>query len=1090
MTRWFRGIAVVGGLAAAAALQAQGGSAETWQAGYSGAEANGPRVLGYWRFEPGAETADSSGKGHGLSLAGAVAVPDGYRGGALASFPGFPVEDKRHAAIIAAHPALSPKGAFTLEMWIKPKPELTAELSPVLVDKQYVAHTDYQWRLSTADRSGARRMIVSLGFGGDSEVYRSEPFQIGTAWQHVAFTYDGAGEVRFFRNGAPVGQRRDAARGAIAAGNRPLSIGDRGGSNYAGFPGTIDEVRLCEGAREFRLLAVSFQTERKTWRRMEPAPAITVVVRNLGKGASAPLTLQLGVEGRPTQSLAVPPLAAGSTHEVVHMFDPSLRPDTYRLVARVETKAEPAFASEESCELVIAPRPLPQRMPIVMWGINGTEAILQELPRLQDLGFTHCLAGGVDFGAIWSAQRAMPPTSADRIAATKAMLDTALAHDFGIAFTLSPGGWLKERKELQRLDRAGRPYQPRGDVNAALPGLADFAFNVGAGLAQTYHAFPAWQAALIDTEVRDSTQLSFSAADREAYRRFAGDEIPADVPTKRGVDWRTLKGFPADRVIPDDDPRRRYLQWFWTVGDGWNALHSAAHRGLHSTGRDDVWTWFDPAIRAPAVGGSGGEVDVLSQWTYTNPDPLRIGYFADEVFALAEAAPHHPRVMKMTQLFWYRTQSAPKKAGADFVASPFDDHDPDAAYITIAPVHLRESFWTKLARPVQGIMYHGWQALVPTQSPSGYRYTHPDTKEEFRRLHRGIVEPLGPTLGQVGDPPRDVAYLDSFTAQMFAGRGSYGYSNEEAYLTLLYAQLSPEVIFEETLLQRGLQGYRVLVLADCDVLTASVAGRIREFQRNGGIVIGDENLAPAIRADMVLPKYARQKKGDVDHAKLLANAARLRAALDARYVRTTDNSEPEIVTRLRRAGEGDYVFVVNDRREFGTYVGQHGLVMENGVPAAGTVSLRRAAGHVYDLAAGRAIPATEKEGRLVWPVQLAGGDGGVFLVVPRPLQAVKIQAPETVPTGSSVDVEIAIADDRDRPVPAVIPLQVEISDPAGRRAEFSGYYGAKDGQLRLRLDIASNDRPGVWQIRARELASGRTATHYLRVTEKVTTNAR
>ena len=38
----------------------------------------------------------------------------------------------------------------------------------------------------------------------------------------------------------------------------------------------------------------------------------------------------------------------------------------------------------------------------------------------------------------------------------------------------------------------------------------------------------------------------------------------------------------------------------------------------------------------------------------------------------------------------------------------------DAAYITISPMHLRESFWTKIARPVRGIMYHGWQALVPT----------------------------------------------------------------------------------------------------------------------------------------------------------------------------------------------------------------------------------------------------------------------------------------------------------------------------------------------------------------------------------------
>src|SRR5205823_5520497 len=161
-------------------------------------------------------------------------------------------------------------------------------------------------------------------------------------------------------------------------------------------------------------------------------------------------------------------------------------------------------------------------------------------------------------------------------------------------------------------------YSSRPDVNAAMPGLTDFCFNVGASVAQTYRAFPAWQAALINTETRDSTQLSFSEFDQTAYRKFAGADIPPELETKAGLDWAKVKDFPVDRVIPDDDSRLKYLRWFWTTGDGWNALHTATHRGIHSAGRDDVWTWFDPTIRAPSVGGSGGTVDVLGQWTYTN----------------------------------------------------------------------------------------------------------------------------------------------------------------------------------------------------------------------------------------------------------------------------------------------------------------------------------------------------------------------------------------------------------------------------------------------------------------------------------------
>jgi hypothetical protein len=1066
---------------AAAGVRAADRPAESWQAGYTGADATGPHVLGYWRFDPGAEAADSSGKGHTLSFAGAKPVPGGKRGGALESFAGWPVEDKRHAAFAASKPSLTPKGAFTIELWMKPGPQPAAELSPVLVDKKYAAHTDYQFRLSTAEKGGARRLLASLGFGEASEGFASEPFTPGGDWQHVAFTYDGAGEARFFRNGAPIGIVRQPERGAIASGKHVLSIGDRVGSYYAGFPGLIDEVRICDGALEFRPLAVEFRSERRTWLRMEKPEPVAIVVRNLTKAAVQGLKLRISAGGSAEKTLDLHALSAGGNHAVAHLPDTSLRPDTYQLRVRLEAATEPPFSSEEAMEFVIAPRPL-AKMPVMMWGIGGPDGVRREMARLKELGFTHCLGGGADYSAIWEAKKPVSMGSEARVAETRAMLDFALAKDFGIAFSLSPGHWLKERKDLQRVDRNGRPYASRPDVNAALPGLEEFCFNVGASVAQACKAFPAWQAALINTEVRDSSQLSFSEFDRAAYRKFSGAEIPAEVATKGGIEWSKLKDFPLDRVIPDDHPVLKYYRWFWTVGDGWNGLQSAVHRGIHSTGRDDVWTWFDPAIRAPTVGGSGGEVDVLGQWTYTNPDPLRIGYFTDELFAMAANSPQHPRVMKMTQLFWYRSQSAPKKPGAGHIASPFDDHDPDAAYITISPMHLRESFWTKIARPVSGIMYHGWQALVPTDSTSGYRYTHPDTKEEFRRLHRGVLEPLGPALLEIGGCRSDVAYLDSFTAQMFARRGSYGYSNEETYLTLLHAQLQPEVIFEGQFVRDGLDGFKVLVLADCDVLADSVAQRIREFQQSGGIVVGDENLAPAIAPDIRIPRLARQKKAAVDKAMLLENAKKLRAVLDGKYRRPVDCTNPEIVTRLRKALAADYVFIVNDRREPGAYVGQHGLVMENGLPAEGEVSLVREGGHVYDLVAGREVPALVRDGSVRWNVKPGPCDGCVYMVTPRPITAVRMKLPDSVAAGSALRAGIAVVDASATPIEAVVPMKVEIFDPGGRLAERGGYYAAKGGRLDIALDIAPNDMPGVWTVRARELASGREEAAYFRVT--------
>ncbi len=92
----------------------------------------------------------------------------------------------------------------------------------------------------------------------------------------------------------------------------------------------------------------------------------------------------------------------------------------------------------------------------------------------------------------------------------------------------------------------------------------------------------------------------------------------------------------------------------------------------------------------------------------------------DELFCMASGADPSPRVMKMTQLIWYRSQTAPAAASVapGVPRAAWEVREPEAAFITIAPIHLREAFWAKIARPIQGIMYHGWESLVPTTHPA------------------------------------------------------------------------------------------------------------------------------------------------------------------------------------------------------------------------------------------------------------------------------------------------------------------------------------------------------------------------------------
>jgi hypothetical protein len=210
-------------------------------------------------------------------------------------------------------------------------------------------------------------------------------------------------------------------------------------------------------------------------------------------------------------------------------------------------------------------------------------------------------------------------------------------------------------------------------------------------------------------------------------------------------------------------------------------------------------------------------------------------------------------------------------------------------------------------------------------------------------------------------------------------------------------------------------------------------------------------------------------------------AAQLRRDLDARYQRYVDSSNPDVIPYRRQYRESDYVFVVNDRREYGQYVGQHGLVMENGVPSTARLSIARPEGVIYDLVESRAVPVRRESGRLLADVSLGSCDGRMYLVTPKPIAGIALHTPHAAERGARVDVALEVLDAAGKPLPAVVPVALTVRDAEGRTAEFSGDWAAVDGKLQVQLQIAANDPFGIWQIEARELASGQRTVASFRV---------
>ena len=489
-------------------------------------------------------------------------------------------------------PELSPAGAFTIDLWFQPKPEIEDQAIAFLLDKKYYhyardlpqANWDYCLYLQRAG-TGQRQLVANLGYGKDSAVYSSRTFALQPGqWYHFAFTYDGAGTGRFFVDGRPAGRTTHEGRGPVTAGTYDLVLGDRYGSLYVGCAGILDEVRLSRGiAPGFGgTLEVDTSGQRLAFLRGETNATVGLKLFN---DTDEPMTGVRVHWSSPSgeHDMDAPDLAPRTAATLQLPVDTMLRPEGYIWNVTVSGNAGTAVHRAESrLNVIIARRPLPHRMPVVMWG-NG------DIDTVQEIGFTHQLVNLADEARIWEAQEPTTSTTPERIADMTETLDAYLARGLGAVANLSPGSWVTDtetnKQKFQRVDLKGQPYE-RANACGLFPEVQAFAFRTGASVAQTFGHFPALQAALIHTEIRDGTGLCFHEHDRAAYRAETGQEIPEAAIGVNGVNYSRLADFPATRIIPDDHPLLRFYHWFWKEGDGWNALHSQVHRGLKSAGRD------------------------------------------------------------------------------------------------------------------------------------------------------------------------------------------------------------------------------------------------------------------------------------------------------------------------------------------------------------------------------------------------------------------------------------------------------------------------------------------------------------------------
>jgi len=1012
----------------------------------------------------------------GVSAAFAFDFRDGVPAGTTLRGESYLVADPEHGHVmqvgwgapnkpegLSLHraPEWSPTEGFRAKVVFKLNPNPKDQRQIVLVDNKglYLPPADRKdrhcgWALILLRGSGNTHVPTGyFGHGDRSQSAKGAPIKLNDGrWHEVEMFFSGAGEVIFTVDGN-LNAQCSITPGTIAPAKMAMIVGDRAVGNYNASGAWFAKAEIVPVAISPLALGVSGRT---AFERLEANAMLHLHLHNNSKHP---------LNGLKVNSHDVPEIPPQSAVSVAIPVDTIVRPDVYKIPIKVTGTKELTTETE----IFIAPT-FNVAIPVLM-----RRGPVNEL--LRHYGFTHQMIHFTD-----ALGTGPTPTALESL---NRQIDEGVRHSLRWVDLISITHRMERRGQFLRVDRSGKPY-PRTGLETSNPEVQVLLEKHAACGAAEIQRNPFVDIVVVNNEVRDGSMPSFGKFEPDNYRKFSGNDIPAEV-RGRMVNYAGIPDFPRSRVVPDDHYLLKYYRWFFKDGDGWNAVQQRMNRAYKQTvTRPSFHTIYDPITRVPPLWGSGGDVDGMSQWVYTNPDPVKVGIVLDELKAMGRAFEVPRKIYLCIQSIWYRSKTAPTNIKVEHPPQ-WLARESESQFITVAPDHLQEAIWLAVAHRLDSLATHGYGALIETW-PHSYRYTNPESREVFRRMVQQVVRPLGPLIKAVPERRPDMVILESFASQILAGHGTCGWRSgwiSDLYLALQWAHYQPGVIYEEELLRDKLRGVKVLVMPGCEVLSQSVYDEIKRFQRRGGIIIGDEYLVPGIIPDISVNSVARNATDAAgSKAALQKIGAAIRAELDEVYQGGLSTDNLDIVVRRRSYDGADYLFVINDKRGYGDYVGQWRMVMEKGLPNQASVVVDRDSGAAYDLVAHREIPFKSTGGKTCFNLKFATNDGALILLLGKPIAAIIAETPRQIRLGQQFKAVITLLDTDNKPARALLPVRAALVSAAGEELDGSGYFCAKEGRLEINFTPSRNDSPGDLTFKAQCLSSGRIVEKKLQLIRK------
>jgi hypothetical protein len=848
-------------------------------------------------------------------------------------------------------------------------------------------------------------------------------------------------------------------------------------------------LALCAAALSTRAAAqprveLSVDSTRKAYYRGEEVH-LTVVCKNNGDQPIKGATLHAVKDNLINAIQPVDDLNAGQSLPVTLAIPTAnLRagPD-YLMTISLNQQDQTLATAKYSISLIS--RPNPNRLDVWLWMNGGPGQTFYE-----QHGFTS--AGGPMYPT-----SAPPDTTVDQIIRpylTPGMEETMRR---GIDATFVPHNGLWER------DFTLEPPPPGDDIhykgagryseryyNPFNPVVAELQNRANERMMRAIGDYPNLKFAFVGMEwVDDLWQANTNVGGLELMKKelgFTPDQI-GEVK------------YLAPGVIPDNDRLYNYMKYVYKKGNGTAMVCQRAAEVIHRF-RPDVQVLADP-YRTAALYDLYPGLDLIETWTYTNPDP-KLMLYIDTLLAACKPANQTP--LQVITLLTYAGTIAPEEKW----------------WMLMGPDRIRETSWIVMSRAVPIIGYFYGSECDPVKYVDDTFRVPYESTEAIKQLSDKLYKPYGPMIRQMKRTPRRIALLNSYSSRVHTrSPGLLGYNNEQILhfqSVMEMAHLNTDIVFDETIERYGLDGYDVLVMPKCDTLTSTVYRKIQDFQKRGGILVSDQYLGPKfsnvirfdfdftyrnkVNANALLKNQMHVGTGSDDHIKpgttpmesavgvtaeddrinMLSYAEKLRKTLAGKIDPSVWCDRMDVLFNQTESNGVKYLFVINDRREYGPRVGQYKAMLEKLIPQTVNVHVKTSqAGLVaYDLLRQKQLdvttPATGGDS-ISFPVELGDLGGTIIALYPHPLRKLELAAGDGVLGGKPITLKINVLDDNGKAPAGLFPLKLTLTDPKGYDADVSDYYCAKDGSIDVPFHPALNDRPGQWKLHVEDLTAGLSA---------------